>query len=74
MLEHPRDDLVQRSRDRRELARDHLAERHRARVEAVLDLLVDSGIAEVASDLVEEVVLGTVPSKSITNARLIGLL
>ncbi len=58
VLEHPGDDLVERRRDRRELPRDHLAERHRARVEAVLDLLVDGGVAELERDPVEQVGLG----------------
>ena len=58
VLEHPGDDLVERRRHRRELPRDHLAKRHPALVEAVLDLLVDRRVAELARDSVEQVVLG----------------
>ena len=61
VLEHPAHDLLERRGHRRELPRDHLAKRHRARVEAVLDLLVDDGVAEVARDRVEQVVLGHGP-------------
>ena len=73
LVEHPADDLFERSRDRDELAHDHLAQRQAALIEAVLDLLVDSRVAELERDPVgarsDSV---TVPSKSRTTERLTG--
>jgi hypothetical protein len=58
LVEHPADDLVERSRDRDELADDHLPQRQPALVEAVLDLLVDGRVAELERDPVEQIGLG----------------
>ena len=58
MLEHPAHDLLERRGHRRELPRDHLAKRHRAGVEAVLDLLIDRRVAELARNRVEQIGLG----------------
>ena len=61
LFEGPCDDLVERSRDRLELARDHFAKRKPASVEAVLDLLVHGGIAELERRPVEKVGHGDRP-------------
>jgi hypothetical protein len=53
--QHPVDDLFERRRDRDELAHDHLAQRQPPLVEAVLDLLVDGGVAELERDPVEQI-------------------
>jgi hypothetical protein len=57
-VEHPVDDLLERSRDRDELADDHVPQREPTFVERVLDLPVDGRIAELERDPVEEVGLG----------------
>jgi hypothetical protein len=58
LIEHPADDLVERSRDRDELADDHLPQRQPPLVETVLDLLVDGRVAELERDPVEQIGLG----------------
>jgi hypothetical protein len=53
LVEHPGHDLLQRRRDRPELAHDHIAQGQPPLVETVLDLLIDHGIAELERDPVE---------------------
>src|SRR5215217_2533723 len=55
VVELPLHDLVERRRDRLELARDHIAERQVSFVQPAVDLRVHLGIAEVARDRVQQV-------------------
>ena len=55
VVELPLDDLVERRRDRLELARDHIAKRQVSFVQPAVDLRVHLGVAEVAGDRVQQV-------------------